>query len=392
MPYIPTATDILCTRQTIRQYYIRVELLNKSYQILDTLQYELISGTYTEDAESDMRRICDLTFVVKNATYFADQYAKIWMDKYVRIYLGLDYVAREYDTVWYPLGIYLFNDTSFTYDLTSRTVTVSCLDFMSLFTGDRNGVIPALTTKVLAGENMTSVIATLLRQFYGITDPIIVENETIPYDIEMAAGATFYDLLREMKDLYPGREMYFDEDGIFTWKKIPTESNETNLFDDTVLSELIIRQSTTRTFSEIKNCIRIYGQDDEVWTAKLHSRAPSYQEDNTTYIIEHDNPYSIEQIGEVWNVFSGGHYEKIYTPQLLSERCVYELWLATNWNETITLEGMLIPFLRVNTKFSYKNKLTGEYGDYIVKSVNFDFDSGTMQLTCLRYYPLYEFL
>lgn len=391
MPYNPSSIDILCTTQTLRQYYIRIELLNTSMQVVDTLQYELISGDYKEDADSDIRRICSLTFVVKNATYFANQFSKIWLDKYVRISLGLDYVARQ-ETLWYPLGIYLFNDTSFIYDMTSRTVTVSCLDMMSLFTGVRNGAIPSIQTIIPAGSSIKNVITTMLKQYYNITNVMIEETETVPYDIELAAGATFYDMLSEMKELYPAREMYFDEYGVFTWKQIPTTSTETSLFDDSILGDLIISQSTTRSFSEIKNAVRVYGKDDMVWTTKLYAIKPTTTEERTTYIVDVDNPYTIDKVGEVWSVLSGGHYEKIYTDQLLQERAGYELWLGTNWGETLSLEGMLIPFIHVNTKFTYQDKMTREVNDYIIKSISYDFASGTMDMSCMRYFPLYSFV
>lgn len=103
-----------------------------------------------------------------------------------------------------------------------------------------------------------------------------------------------------------------------------------------------------------------------------------------------DSPFSIDKIGLRLQVLSGGEYDDITDVTLCQQRAEYENWLAGRFNDTLTLETVLIPFLEGNQKVRYRSKMNGEINSYIIKSVTFNItDSATCQITLSKYYDLY---
>ena len=105
MGYQPTQIDMQVLRQSNQIIYIKLELLNKMFQIIDELQGEMIDGSHSEDAESDIRTTANISFIVKDASYLVGQNKKIWLDKYARLYIGVLHQRSE-EILWYPMGTF----------------------------------------------------------------------------------------------------------------------------------------------------------------------------------------------------------------------------------------------------------------------------------------------
>ena len=139
--YIPTQEDKEILYQQGIEERIRIELLNDKFQTIDTLEQSLISDSYTVDADSDMRRTYEGTFFVKDSSFFIGENKKIWTDKYIKVWKGIKNLQTNL-FVWYNLGIFLFNDTSYTYNETTNQVVISCVDLMSKLNNTFSGQIP----------------------------------------------------------------------------------------------------------------------------------------------------------------------------------------------------------------------------------------------------------
>jgi hypothetical protein len=98
--------------------------------------------------------------------------------------------------------------------------------------------------------------------------------------------------------------------------------------------------------------------------------------------------FSVNKIGYITESLSGGEYEQIYSNQLALERAKYELWLRTQFKDTISLEMLFVPFLEANQIIEYNKPEKGISGQYMIKSISVsNFTSGTMTITAIRYYP-----
>src|SRR5574344_2294559 len=123
--------------QNIRNLHIKINLLNFSYQTIDSLEGNAISGNITVDANADVRRTCQIQLVVTNSTFDVKSGGKIFLDRLIQIYVGVDNIHSG-DITWFNEGIYLINQPTYQYDATTNTLSFAGLDLMSKMTGARN--------------------------------------------------------------------------------------------------------------------------------------------------------------------------------------------------------------------------------------------------------------
>lgn len=252
--------DIDLLFQKSKDIYVKIQLLNKDFLVIDELCGETISGDISIDSQSDIRRSLNLELLVKNNSLLTNEGGKIWIDKFVRIYMGL-YHLRTQKIVYYPLGVFLFNDNTFTYNSTTQTLSVNCLDLMSLMTGTRRGQVSGLTASIPEGNNIREVMISFVSQLAGFKKYLIEDiGKTIPYDLSFSTGVTIYEMISKVRDLYPAWETFFDIDGTFIYQAIPSCKDNNIVFDKETMRKLTISESLTNSFSEVKNKTEIWGK------------------------------------------------------------------------------------------------------------------------------------
>lgn len=487
MGYQPTQADLKVLRQSNQDVYIKLEILNKNYKSIASIQGEMIDGSHKEDAESDIRNTATISLFVKDSSYLTGSDKKIWLDKFVRLYIGITY-QRTQEILWYPMGVFLFNQNSYTYDASTKTLSVNLLDLMCQLTGSRNGQTKGISHIIPVDSGIRSAMISALSEG-GFQFNYLIEDikKTVPYDLEFSTGATVYEIVAKLRDLYSGWETYFD-DTTFICQPIPTCVTDDIVLDSNILEPLVISEQLSNSFDSVKNITDIWGKcidcdkyaetstnsgtqysialssfelesgiyigfkpnitttsstlkinsltaypivdsdgDDVVlqadksyvvkyknekyiyqgqfqihYVVKEYSSEPSSSfkaqdiinegTSNIKYVVNPDSPYCVDKIGEIRQVLSGDEYEDIYTEQLCLERAEYENWKATRLQDSLIIETIMIPWLRVNKKIEYKSKLTNEVQQYIIKSISRNLTTWTMSIEMIRFYPLYPFI
>lgn len=102
------------------------------------------------------------------------------------------------------------------------------------------------------------------------------------------------------------------------------------------------------------------------------------------------SPYTVQKLGEIIDVKSGGEYENITSDSLALSRAKWENWKNTRLTDNISITVIYAPFFDVNTKISYHNSYADHEEEYIIKSVNNDFNNFTTTLSLIKFYPLYK--
>lgn len=404
MAYQIQQKDIDIIYQKKKELSIKIELLNESFKVVDIMQGSLISGDISIDANSDIRRVSSLTFVIKDKTYLVSELSKIWFDKKVRIKLGITY-QRTKEIIYYDLGILVFNSANFTYDETNRTVSVNCNDLMCLLNGEMGGYkIGALDTTIPINSNIRNAMISTLQISNNINNYYIDNFDiTVPYDLKFPTQVTQYDIISKLRDLKPSYETYFDTYGTFICKQIPTGINDIVVLDESIFKGIIISENSNTDLTSVKNLTEIWGMNNLHGICKEVSVQPTIEEinvdktkyncDNIDYVVNPDSPFTCDKIGERKQVLCGsdGGYDKIYTIELVLERARYENWKTTRLQDSVTLELFFIPFLEVNQKISYTSKVTGITEQYIIKRISTELLSGVMSMELIKFYPLYPF-
>lgn len=338
--------------QSYRDINIKLEVLDYTFYIVNEISGITENATFNVDADSDIRRTCNVSIIIKddysqnenfNDIYWSsgNQY---WFDKYLKISLGIRDITTQ-EMIWSSQGIYLINEPSLSYDASTNTLSFQGVDLMSKLTGMRDGNLSGLESQIPINSNIKNAMISLLAEQgfyeYYIEEP--PQNIT-PYEINVDAGATTYDLLSALRDINPNWEMFFDINGRFVFQPIAGQTISTNNTTPIVNAELseniIISYNLDTSFEDVKNYIEVYGGIIETnlsATAVVSDSDVNLTLSNAISDLENDTIYDILfTIGDTQN-----------TPILLSTQ-VTDINIVENGSNITTLNISDNPILYNN--------------------------------------------
>lgn len=295
MANIITQEDLMLVLQRSQTIQLKIEVLDQDQKIMGTI-YGIVSGSMSINGESDVRRTA--SFVVQPTLtehIRLTETSLLWLNKEMRTSVGLlNQRTKQYK--YYPLGHYVYTDTSGTYDAVSNSLTVNCADFMKKLDGTKNGQLGALLTRypayredaetgeVLARNVIRSAVIDTLERLAGITNHRIDDvgepmampeyNEdwadyreknqatwnAIPFDQEFSAGCSVLSILTAFRDLYPNYEMFFDmESNAFTCQLKPTCYEDDVFLDNDFLQSVLLSESTSVDMTTVRNVCEVWG-------------------------------------------------------------------------------------------------------------------------------------
>lgn len=145
----------------IRGKRIKLEVLNTDFQTLATLEGNTTGGSLQKDATNFVRRSGSIQMCVPNiasAETFLDYIegvtinvnGKIWLDKYIKIWVGIENYVQPYGkapkTVWYNFGICLIDQPVRTFGSDGYTMNFNVIDLSAKMNGERSGQLAVTTT------------------------------------------------------------------------------------------------------------------------------------------------------------------------------------------------------------------------------------------------------
>ena len=390
-----TQEEYRVAKQNGRIIHTKINILNFDFQIVDEISGVVLEGsTYNIDATSDIRRTCSISLIPKDKSFNIEYGSKLWMDKYIQVFIGIEDISNYNNIIYSNLGLYLINNPEQVYDATNNTITINGIDLMAKITGLRNGYLEGITYQVLYGTGIKQAMTSLIKDecgfpLFSIDQP----SPTIlaPYDMSWGLGSTAYNILSQLRDINAGYQTYFDQNGIFWFNSIPTGENEQIRVDDDIWKKVLISYKKNTDFESVKNYIEVFGKTQD--------------DGRTPYgVVYEDNPESPFYVGEnmenrIRIVLSGGEYDNIFPldddfNSLAQQRANYELYLRCRLQDQIELTCVPVYWLDVNwlTEITLPNKQGGEQEKekYIIKKINTTLGTnGTQNITMMKYYPLY---
>jgi hypothetical protein len=253
------------TTQKVRTLHVLIYLLNFQLRKIAELSGIILDGsTFSIDANSDIRRTCNLT-IVPTSSNFDVSSEGIWIDKYIQVQVGIeDFKTRKVN--YTNMGIYLINNPTTTYNAQTHTLAISGIDMMAKLTGMRNGYLSGtqggVSYKIPAGSNIKDAVKSTfaLGGFNNVLIKEFTPTPTVPNDIIISVGNTIYSMLRELIDINSFYQMYFDVNGLPHVDKIPSGDNESVMVNDEIWSKTLIQYTRDISFEEVKNTIEFYIQ------------------------------------------------------------------------------------------------------------------------------------
>lgn len=264
--------DLQILKQKNTALYLKIQILSfesGQYKVDDEISGSLMDLSIDVDADSDLRRSCNLTLIAVDDKFNAEPGSDVWLDKYIKILVGYNNILTG-EIQWYNQGIFMVNVPSWTYDATTNSLSLQGLDLMAKMTGLRNGYLPGVPTLIPEGSNVRdAIIATI--KLAGFEQYVVEECKNVdgviqevPYDIQIDRGGTLYNLLEELRDILPNYQVYFDIDGIFHYEPIPADEDEPITMTDSILQDVLIGEDVNTDFESVRNVIEVYGRTNEV--------------------------------------------------------------------------------------------------------------------------------
>lgn len=260
MPINITNNDTWVMRQNIRNIRLKIELLDYKFRVVDQLQGNCTGGSLSINATSDVRRTVNINMVVTDSSFEVNPGGKVWLDKYIKVWIAVDNLITG-EPNWINLGVYIINNPTRKYDPKTNTLSFQALDLMAKLTGLRNGYINGVPTIIPAGTTIREAMISAVTQFGGFDKYVIEEdNHKVPYELKFERAATVFDIIKTLRDLWPGYEVYFDVNGTFHYNWIPNGTNDPIQVDNTVFDQNVTSVEVTTLFDEVKNDIEVWGK------------------------------------------------------------------------------------------------------------------------------------
>ena len=363
-----TSDDYRVTQQVVLDIRIRFEIYNNNKDYIGSIDGNVVNGSCSIDAESDIRRSFSITIYPDHKSkIIIDEQGYIWINKYVHIFIGIVDMLTGEVREW-KFGEFLFNDVNTTYDPVTNQMSVNCSDMMILLDGSKNGELGQLKILYPAYEEdengvpthyntIRNAVIDTISQLGRINDfqiddigeynamPLYNPNyaqyrnesmvelpdgtmqamwDTIPFDQEFSAGTTVLNIINTFRDLYPNYEAYFDENGVFCMNMIPSGDEDPIMIDNDYFQKIYISENTNIDLTTVRNISHVWGQIIET---DFFTDTSTYL--NHTYYIElegytdEDNPNYRNGDKIAFKITSFNDDDSYYTEDLFYDEGIY---------------------------------------------------------------------
>lgn len=244
--------------------YTKVEILNSKFQLISELTGRILgSPSFSNNSTSDIRRTCSLSFYPSDVSLNVYENSKLWIDKLVKVYVGVSENEDKSHIKYTNMGVYLINNPSQSYDSANNTINISGIDLMAKMTSLRGGNLEGIDYLIPQGTNVRELLIDTL-EMYDFHDFVITEYPIVtPYDITITVGGTGYDIIKEILNILPNYQAYFDVNGVFHFEEIPNGVNEQIMINDDIWSKVLISHQRDYDYENVKNYVEVLGKIQE---------------------------------------------------------------------------------------------------------------------------------
>ena len=246
---------------------MRATLLGENYEpvVGQSIVGRIKAITFNRTSDSLIRSTCSLTMSIPKKEQIALNIEETWNKRMVQLDCGiLDRTSNAIGDnryVWYKLGRMLLLNGRTKYDATTQEVQLNLADLMASLAQERGNQIGA-DMVIRAGANTRAAIEKIIADYapYKL-HKVCNFHDTIPYDLTIDIGSYPIDMLQTILDVFPTYEMFYDADGWFNVQPIPTKIADPVDIGKDILDDMLISESKSVDFSNIKNTTEIWGRE-----------------------------------------------------------------------------------------------------------------------------------
>lgn len=258
---------------------ITVPLRNNRKEKIEKVLTKITDFSLTISTDSDIRRTANISMALTKDEF--DSISQLdWLDVSLDIFLELS--NGIYKNSWQQGHFYVI-ENSYQYDDSQSLATLNLADPTVLYNGDRSGTIDATAVEILEKNKvtLTKVImdtlsgvkcnnVDIIGSEYAEVDKYDESGKSIgkmldssvtllPYDLTIDSELTKWSVVKQLVDIIPGWEAFFDEMGKFNLQKIPCSDRDHEVME--ISDDLLVSESGNRDLTEFYNATTIYCSD-----------------------------------------------------------------------------------------------------------------------------------
>ena len=326
---------VTALKKPIKQMYLKFEFYDSSMKYIDEFTKQVTQndiGSISVDANRPIRRSFSFSLNNINGNFTWGENNLIWINKRVKVYIGLKLANEEIEYV--PQGVFILSEPSDTHGFDGKKTTVNGQDKMYLMTDKRGKFVNQLT--IQTGINIATAIKIIAQDAGETMFNFDTVTETVPYELTYQPEDNRYKALEELA-LLAKCEIFYDVNGYLRLKKINTDLSLepiewTYKYGDK--NERFYAGNVRKMDeTELSNHIRVLGGSSQTATV-LYDLV--VDETNPLWV---DSPYSIQQLGRITYFHNSGNPDGLITTTDEAKwRAKYELMNRLGYSERVSMQ------------------------------------------------------
>lgn len=281
--------------QHIIDVILKFDIYDLDGTFLEEVSGVITGGSINVDSGSAVRRTASLSISPIGNSYDIIDTLADYLRKNIKIKLGIrDQKTRE--ITYINQGTFLFESISTSYDVSNNIINIELSDWALRLDGTVNGKVGGMITTILKAYeedaqgnpiSFTTIKKALedilhsagiapedytvcdIGEYYAFPEhnPDWQEYREryplwnmIPYDLEFSAGASVWDMISEVIQLYPNYDAAYDENGHFVVTMIPSEESEAYDFEYVDYKNMIISEQVQTNLTNVYNVCEVWGE------------------------------------------------------------------------------------------------------------------------------------
>lgn len=369
----------------IKTLYIKIEIYDSQMNYIKEITQQVDSGlgTLIINGDSSIRRSFTLKLDNSKSEYLFGQDNLIWIDKRIKLYIGLQTYTGEVEYV--PLGLFVLTEPVSTHTTNEKTTEINAVD-KAYFMTDKRGkfineqIIEEGTKITDAIRIIASHVGETLFNFDDVED-------TVPYELTYSGEDNRWDAIQELAELAKCT-VFYDVYGYLRLKKIDLNKFET----EPITWEYKYGQpeyaGTVRSFndSNLYNDIVVLGGGSDVAVAKY--RLTVDEKDS----LWTGHQYSVQKIG--WNTYfhnNGNPDPLLLTDEECKWRAKFELMNRLGFTEDVRMYAIPNYLHDADDIIFLEDEKNGIEGEkFRIKSINLPLSPALMEVELVRYERVIE--
>lgn len=380
---LPASADFLkVLKKPIKQLFLKFEFYDSHMNYIDEFTKQINKndvGSISINIDRPVRRSFSFSLNNINGEFIWGEDKLIWINKRVKVFTGLKLTNGDIEYI--PQGVFVLTEPSDSHNFEGKVTTINGQDKFYLMTDKRGKFLNQLTIET--GTNIATAIK-LIAQDAGETmfnfDDV---TETVPYELTYQPEDNRYKAIKELADLAKC-DIYYDVNGYLRLRRIDLNdiSNYpavwTFKYGDS--TEKFYAGNVRRMDEQItSNHIIVLGGSSQTATARYELIV---DETDSLWV---DNPYSIQQIGDLLYYHNNGNPDGLITTNDEAKwRAKFELMKRLGYTEQVSLSiapHWLLDGGDIIEIIDGENNVNGRY---LIESLSIPLNPQLMTLECKK--------